>query len=61
MTQDYRKDHNARYAKDKVTEAGKNLGVTNHEYSNGRKTSYHGIEYLEWLSRVQEEADERKR
>lgn len=61
MTQDYRSDHNARYAKDKVTEAGKNLGVTNHEYSNGRKTSKHDREYWNWLNKVEAEAQRDKR
>jgi hypothetical protein len=38
---DYRSFHLQRFARGPATEADRNRGVTNHEYSNGRRTSYH--------------------
>jgi hypothetical protein len=41
MTQDYRTFHLQRFARGPATAGDKNRSVTNHEYSNGRRTSYH--------------------
>lgn len=38
---DYRSFHLQKFARGPATEADKGRGVTNHEYSNGRRTSYH--------------------
>lgn len=58
---DYRRDHHAKYAPDKVTEAGKGLGITNSEYSNGRRTSGRGKAYYDFLDRARAESEARKR
>lgn len=56
---DYRSFHLQRFARGKATTG--ESGISNSEYSNGRRTSYRLTEYFEFYLRAKAETEERNR
>lgn len=57
MTHDYRTFHLQKFARGKATTG--ESGISNSEYSNGRRTSYRLSEYFEFYLRAKAETEER--